>query len=220
MKAVICGKAGSSRVKLKNYRPFYNELSLTDILLSKLVRIMDKRDIFLSCELIEYQSVAKTWGINFVHRNEKYTLQTTNNVDVVKGICDDIPGDDDILFCSCVEPLFDEYSKIFEIWDKLDKEEFDSLNVVYPHKHFYLDQNFNPIGFGFGYWHKYSQDLQPLYRMSWATEILKRESINKISYMVGAKPYWYESYSPVVDIDTEDDWKLAQVMYNFYCDKG
>ena len=50
MKAVILGKAGSTRVKNKNYRPFYGEMSLTDILLEKLAKVLSPKDIFLSCE--------------------------------------------------------------------------------------------------------------------------------------------------------------------------
>lgn len=58
MKAVIMGKAGSTRVKNKNYRPFYEDKSLTDILLEKLVKVMPREDIFLNYEKEEYRSVA------------------------------------------------------------------------------------------------------------------------------------------------------------------
>lgn len=73
MKAVILGKAGSTRVVHKNYRPFYKEMSLTDILLEKLVKVMDRKDIYLSCEVTDFAYVAEKWNINYILREEKYT---------------------------------------------------------------------------------------------------------------------------------------------------
>lgn len=218
MKAVILGKASSRRVPAKNYRPFYKEQSLTDILVEKLLRVLDRNDIFLSCEDAQYCNVADRWSIRFIHRDVKYTLLETNTVDVVRGVCQDVPGEDDILYCSCMDPLFDDYEKMFHIWNEV-RDQYDSLNVVYPSKNFFLDQNHNPIGFGFGHWHKYSQFIPPVYQISWANEILTRKSIERCGYMVGENPYWYDAYNPTVDIDTERDWELAKVIYAHYREK-
>jgi len=219
MKAVILGKAGSIRVPNKNYRPFYNGCSLTDILLAKLTKVINKSDIYLSCEKGEFRNVADNWGINFIHREEKYTLVTTDNIEVVANVCKDVPYEDDLLWCTCTEPFFDEYDGVLDIWKNIDHKKYDSLNVIYPQKKFYLDQNHNPIGFGFGHWQKYSQFIPPTYMFSFATAILTRECIEKISYMVGKNPYWYDSYSQIVDIDTEEDWELAQKLYKIYMEK-
>lgn len=107
--------------------------------------------------------------------------------------------------------MFDEFHQVLSIWNGLDKGKYDSLNVVYPQKRFLLDQNHNPIGFG--QWHKYSQGLPCLYQLSWSICILSRKCIDDVSYMVGAHPYWYECYSDAVDINTEDDFELAQIIY-------
>ncbi len=219
MKAVILGKSNSRRIERKNYRPFYEGLSLTDILLEKLTRHLDKDDIFLSCEEKAMESVADKWGIRFIHRDIKYTLLETNTVDVVRGVCKDVPGDDDILYCSCMDPLFDDYENMFQTWEDV-KGTHDSLNVVYPLKKYYLDQNHSPIGFNFGHWHKYSQSIPPMYQISWANEILTRECIERVGYMVGENPFWYDAYNPTVDIDTENDWELAQVIYRHYKEKS
>lgn len=215
MKAVILGKASSKRVKEKNYRNFYEDLSLTDILLEKLVKVLDRSNIYLSCEDEHYKKVAYKWGINFILRDIKYTLLETNTVEVVRGVCADVPGEDDILYCSCMDPLFDDYEGMFRTWKDV-KEMADSLNVVYPLKNYYLDQNHNPIGFGFGFWHKYSQYIPPMYKISWANEILSRKCIEKCGYMVGENPYWYDAYNQLLDIDTESDWKIAQAVYSAY----
>jgi N-acylneuraminate cytidylyltransferase len=213
VKCVILGKAGSTRVKLKNYRPFYREQSLMDILLAKLTAVIRREDVYLSCEREEYRKVSEEWGVGFIHRDERYTAFTTSNVDVVRNVCKDVPGNEDILWVSSVEPFFDEFPQVLECWDKVDKRTYDSLNVVYPKKMFLLDQNHNPIGWGFGHWHKYSQELPPVYQMSWAVAILSRQCISEVSYIIGARPYWYESTAEAVDIDIEHDWELAQEMY-------
>ncbi|MDR3164040.1 MAG: hypothetical protein LBU13_00510 [Synergistaceae bacterium] len=213
MKAVILGKAASIRVKNKNYRPFYGDSSLMDIHIQKLIKILAPSDIYLSCEDDAYRYAAEKWGINFIHRDKQFTLISTNNVDVTKNVCKDIPGRGDILWTTPVEPLFNEYAEIVKCWNELDKSKYDSLNVVYPQKRFLLDQNHNPIGFGFGHWHKYSQEIPPIYQMSWSAMILSRKCIDEVSYMVGAHPYWYDCYLSVVDIDTEEDWLLAQIIY-------
>lgn len=215
MKAVILGKANSRRITDKNYKPFYHDESLTDILIKKLLRVLDKKDIYLSCENAEYYSVAEKWGIQFIHRDIKYTLLETNTVDVVRGVCKDVPDDDDILYCSCMDPMFDDYEKMFQIWEEV-RDSHDSLNVVYPKKNYFLNQNHDPVGFGFGHWHKYSQFIPPVYQISWANEILTRECIERCGYMVGEKPFWYDAYNPTIDIDTESDWELAQVVYAHY----
>lgn len=215
MKAVILGKAGSTRVAYKNYRPFYGEMSLTDILLEKLVKVMDRKDIFLSCEVKDFTYVAEKWEINYILREEKYTKLATNTVEVVRNVCKDVPGEDDILYCSGMDPLFQDYESMFKTWEEVRKEH-DSLNVIYPLKNYFLDQNHNPIGFGFGYWHKYSQYIPPIYQISWANEILTRESIERCGYMVGENPYWFDAYNMTIDIDTEKDWELAQILYRYY----
>lgn len=219
MKAVILGKASSRRVPHKNYRAFYQDLSLTDILLEKLTKVMKRENIYLSCEEPEYQKVADKWNIHFIHRDRKYTLLETNTVEVVRGVCDDVPGQDDILYCSGMDPMFDDYENMFRTWEEV-RDDHDSLNVVYPMKKYFLDQNHNPIGFGFGHWHKYSQYIPPTYQISWANEILTRECIRQCGYMVGEKPFWFDAYNPVVDIDTEKDWEFAQAVYAFYREKG
>lgn len=218
MKAVILGKAASRRIPHKNYRPFYQEDSLVDILLEKLVKVIKNDEIYLSCEDIQFQSVAERWQINFIHRDKIYTMLDTNTVEVVRGVCKDIPGEDDILYCSGMDPLFDDYETMFRVWEEV-KQEHDSLNVVYPMKKYFLDQNHNPVGFGFGYWHKYSQYIPPMYQISWANEILTRDCIARCGYMVGENPYWYDAYNAMVDIDTEEDWELAQTVYRHYREK-
>jgi N-acylneuraminate cytidylyltransferase len=184
-----------------------------DILIGKLIKILPQEDIYLSCEDEKYKSVVDNWEINFVLRDKILAFGNVSNVELISNICGCVPGSGDILWCTCVEPFFNEYAEILRCWQDIDKNEYDSLNVVYPMKKFMLDQFHNPIGFGFGHWHKYSQTIRPLYQISWATAVLSRECINNVSYLVGQNPYWYDSYSPIIDIDTLEDFNFASLAY-------
>jgi N-acylneuraminate cytidylyltransferase len=189
-----------------------------DILLEKLVKVLPKDDIYLSCEDNEFQRIAKEWGVHFAPRESVYASYNASATDVVANVAKSIPYDGDLLWCTCVEPFFNEYANVIEIWRSLDKKEHDSLNVVYPMKKFMLDRHYNPIGFGFGHWHKYSQTIPPIYQISWATAIMSRECVERISYQVGRNPYWYDSYAPVIDIDTLDDFRFASLAYKALLD--
>jgi CMP-N-acetylneuraminic acid synthetase len=216
MKAIIPVKKSSHRVINKNFKPFYNNLSLFDITVDKLIKSGIKTsDIYMSCEDNSMESLAEEWGINFLLRDPKLANNNTPIPDVFRGICDQISGDDDIAWCQVINPLFDDYAECFDIWNNGLKEH-DSLVVVHPIRHYFLDSSYNPEGFGFGIWHKKSQLLPFKYQLSFTLSILTRESIKDVGYYVGSKPFWYESTGGVVDIDTEEDFKLAQSIFQFF----
>lgn len=214
MKAVIPAKVGSSRVPNKNFRKFYKDKSIVDILAEKLLKILPSQNIYISSNDINISNIANKLGVNFHHRCEYLTLNSTPMDEVVRGICMDIlENDREIMYCQPTEPLFDEYDKCIEIWKGLDKSKYDSLSVCYPVKRFMLDQNHKPIGFGFGPWHNCSQDLPQMYQLNFTLGILTREWIQKCGYHVGGKPYWYESHEFCIDIDDMNDWELAKMAY-------
>jgi N-acylneuraminate cytidylyltransferase len=218
MKAVILGKSTERLIPNKNYRPFYGEMSLMDILIEKLINVLPKEDIYLSCEDEKFKSTAEKWDIQFILRDNEYTSYNISNTELTANVCKSVPGNGDLLWCSCIEPFFNEFPQILECWRNLDKRENDSLNVVYPMKKFMLDRHYNPIGFGFGHWHKYSQTIPPIYQISWATAVMSRECIEKINFQVGRNPYWYDSYAPIIDIDTLDDFHFASLAYKALLD--
>jgi len=212
MKVFIPGKSTERRIPNKNYRPFYYDKSLIDILVEKLIPLLPRDSIYLSCEKEEYRTIANKWGINFLLRDDSLTTPASVSIELITSVSQLIP-EDDILWATCVEPFFDEYGKLLETWNSLDKNKFDSLNVVYPVKRQFLDDNHNPIGFGFGLWYKNPQSTQPLYNISWATAITSAKCIREAGFLVGKNPYWYDSYAKVFDIDTIEDFEFASLAY-------
>jgi len=233
MKAIIPVKASSSRVINKNFKEFYKGDSLFDITAKKILKELKPSDIYMSCEDEKFKLEAKKYGINFILRDPILANNDTKFYDVFNGICDQVPGDDDIAWCQVIDPMFDSYKECFALWNEGEPESqslhlfnrykktplrktFDSLVVVYPHKDYYLDSNHKPIGFGFGPWHTKSQLLPCTYQLTFTLSILTRESIKKVGYHVGQNPYWHHAHNPRVDIDTNEDFSVAQALYSFF----
>jgi CMP-N-acetylneuraminic acid synthetase len=218
MKAIIPAKASSSRVPNKNFRPFHNGMSLLDLTVNKLLPHLPAEDIYLSCEDPNARGYADRWGIGFIHRPRTLIANETPLIDIVPGVCAPVPGDDDIMWCQVIDPLFDEYGPCLERWEKV-RNEADSLVVVHPRHGYFLDQDFRPDGFGFGPWHIPSQQLPARYQLTFVLSILKRATISRVHYYVGEHPHWYLATSPPTDIDTEQDFELAQAVFQFCADR-
>lgn len=215
MKAIIPAKDSSTRVPHKNFKPFYKDMSLFDITVNKLLKSISPSNIYMSCENEERKNFADKWGINFLFRDPVLASNDTPMYDVFNGICEQIPGNDDIAWCQVIDPLFDSYEECFNIWGSLKESgsTHDSLVAVYPEKDYYLDENYNPKGFGFGAWHKISQLLPTTYRLTFTFSILTRDCIKKCGYYVGSNPFWYHALNKSTDIDTEEDFDFTSKIY-------
>lgn len=211
MKYIIPAKASSTRVTEKNFRPFLNGKSLVDLTAEKLLQITEANQIYLSCEDPSKKSVADSLGINFALRDPYLCDNDTPFFDLFNGVCQDIPGSDEIAWCQVIDPLFDEYQACLQSWHE-EKGAHDSLVVVYPHRKYLLDPNFFPIGFGFGFWHVKSQLLPQHYELTFSFSILKRECIKLTGCHIGARPFWYLAEGHHVDIDTPEDFELASML--------
>ena len=104
------------------------------------------------------------------------------------------------------------YEKALEEWKQV-RDQYDSLVAVKPFKGHLLDEKGNPVNYAFGYWHKVSQDLPKQYSVLWSLFILKRETVKRYQYHIGVNPYLFETDTTVVDIDYDEDFELAQIIY-------
>ena len=211
--AIVPAKASSTRVPNKNYRPFWDDLSLVDLLLAKLTRVLPGDRVFLSCEDESKASFATRWDAQFVLRHPALCDNSVPYCDVIRGVCNSVPGHQDVLWCQAIDPFFDQHAAVLERWYTIRHEDCDSLTVVYPNVGYVLDQNHHPIGFGFGPWHVPSQKLPIHYRLNFTCAVLTRHTIAQVGYLVGSRPAWYEAPNVFLDIDTEEDFELAQLIY-------
>lgn len=221
MIAIIPAKVGSNRVPNKNFRPFYDDKSLCDLQIEKLLKVIPKEKIYLSSEDPLKEKIASNYGIHFLLREERLVDNNTPIDKVIREIYKQTGSNEDVAWCQVINPLFNDYEMCFSTWEKLvDKSRYDSFVVAYKASGYLLDDQCQPINFMYGPWHLPSQKLRPMYELNFTLSILSRATVCEIGYYIGKKPYWYLFDKPHIDIDTEDDFALAQIMYRYYKEKG
>lgn len=212
MKYIIPAKRSSTRVPDKNYRLFARGKSLLDILVEKLSRLGDPSEVYLSSEDDSARVVAEMHGVTFLPRSRHLTENSYPFQSVVNEVCKQLPDDDDVMWCHATDPFFDEHEKVVQAWESRVAAESDSLVVVYPMKEYFLDEKFNPMGFGFGAWHRSSQELPTYYQLGFTCSIMTRQVATTVG-LVGARPQWYQASNLMIDIDTQAEFDLAARLY-------
>ncbi len=213
MKIIIPLQTCSTRIPRKNIRPFYKGDSLFDIKAKQILEFESPENVYISSESEEVSELCDKYGFNFLLRDKSLTGNTVFQPDLVKALTDPIPDDDDIMWIQVTSPLFHQFKEALNEWKKI-RDDYDSLVAVKPFKGHLLDEKGNPVNYGFGYWHKVSQDLPKQYSVLWSLFILKRETVNRYHYHIGVNPYLFETDTMVVDIDYEDDFELARIVYD------
>jgi len=213
MKIIIPLQTCSTRIPHKNIRPFYKDDSLFDIKAKQILTFESPENVYVSSESTELvKPLCDKYGFHFMQRDDSLTGNKIYQPDLVKALTDPLPGDDDIMWIQVTSPLFNQFKEALEAWKNVRKE-YDSLVAVKPFKGHLLDVKGNPVNYGFGYWHKVSQDLPKLYSVLWSLFILKRETVNRFHYHIGVNPYLFETNHMVVDIDYHEDFELAGMIY-------
>lgn len=212
MKIVIPLQTCSARIRNKNIRPFYGDQSLFDIKAKQILAFERPENVYVSSENPVVAELCRKYGFNFMLRDESLTGNDIYQPDLVKALTDPVPGDDDIAWIQVTSPLFNDFQRALKEWDEV-RGQYDSLAAVKRFKGHLLDERANPVNYAFGHWHKVSQKLPPLYTVLWSLFILKRETVKKFQYHIGVNPYLFVTNTTVVDIDYEEDFELAQIIY-------
>ena len=212
MKFVIPAKTSSSRVPNKNYRSFARGTSLLGILTEKLNRIAKPGEVYVSSESESARQVAEEYGATFLTRPAHLAENSYPFQSVVNEVCKQLPGDDDVMWCHATDPFFDEHEAVLNAWRSRDRASADSIVVVYPMKEYLLDSNFYPMGFGFGPWHRPSQELPTFYQLGFTCSVMTRQVATNLG-LVGARPIWHQASNLTIDIDTQAQFDLAAHLY-------
>jgi len=214
MKIIIPAKRYSTRVPDKNWRPFYQGNSLTDIKISQLLRCADAADIYLSADDADKKAIADNYGINFLLRSPEFASDNTPWPDSLQGIISqtDFSDEDDIAWVEVINPLFSDYRALFDKWHQV-KDKHDSIVLAAPVNKFLMNGKGVPLNFQYGKWHAMSQHMEPLYAWDSACIMSKRNMLY-FSYPIGRTPYVYATNEQCIDIDTMDDFELAQYFYS------
>lgn len=212
MKIVITYKKSSERCKNKNTRKFSGDKSLLEIAVEHLY----KHDVTLAC-VKSKSSVARAKKLN-VDRLD-LPEETLNgswsdvSVAIAKSANTDIIG-----FLFCTNPTFLKFNSVNEFIEKGEIEiaRNKSSMVVYPFQHYVMDHKMKPLNHLPGSWHQYSQKLAKWYINPWALIINTKENILKYQYWYCPNVVPLEAKGPCLDIDTEEEFKLSQIIFNSY----
>ncbi len=214
MKIIIPAKRNSTRVPNKNWRAFFNGQNLVEIKIEQLLKSVNAKDIFLSTDHQEQVEMTQQYGIQLLPRNALFASDDTPWPDALHGIISDTAfhSDESIAWVEVINPLFDNYSALFAKWEEV-KHIHDSIVLASPMNKFLMDENAKPINFQFGKWHAMSQNMKPWFAWDSACIMRKRDMLY-FSYPIGKSPFLFSTQGHCIDIDTMDDFEMAQYFYS------
>ncbi len=214
--AVIPVKFKSERVPSKNFRKFYKNKSLLDILLDKLLKIKKIEKIFISTDnqKISFKNKKLKNKIEVIFRDKKLCNNKTPWSEVIYNVVNHLPVNDNtnVMWCHTTTPLFDDYSNALNFF--LNNKSFNGLVAVSKIKEFLIGENKIPLNYSWGNWHKYSQNMPNIFAVSGALFICKKKEFLKNRYVISTNPFFYESSSfSSIDIDNIYEFELARILY-------
>jgi len=218
-------RKGSERVKNKNTRPFAGiEGGLVE---NKVRQLLDTKRIdeilFSSNDetCMEVADKLKDSRLRIIPRPEELCLSTTNLQDLICYV-PTITDAEHILWGHVTTPLCgaDQYDAGIQLY--LDKlyEGYDSLVGVKELKNFLLNKEGKLVNNTTDIPWPRTQDLEPLYEINHTMFLAKREVYVEQKNRIGQKPLLHvmdEMHS--FDIDWEEDFTIAEVMYKNVYDK-
>ena len=214
---IIPARAGSKRIEGKNLKPF-NGTPLIEYSIIYAQKFI-KSDIVISTDDKLIAPVAKQYNVPILWRDEHLATDESLTSEVVKDVITKLQKDYDyIVVLQPTNPL--RPKNLFEdAWKMLQDKQCDSLLTVSlnHHKLGKLSDNiFKPYTYTFG---QRSQDLESLYYENGLLYICSHE-LAKQGKLIGIEPLAMVVDHPFasVDIDTELDWKWAELIQKEYND--
>ena len=91
-------------------------------------------------------------------------------------------------------------------------KEYESVVPVYEFADYLVDENMRGINFGPGSWHAVSQDLPKSYYIT-PMGVSTPAVYSKYHYTYSPNSTMWVAKGPHIDIDTEEEMKIAQILY-------
>jgi CMP-N-acetylneuraminic acid synthetase len=215
--AVIPVKGTSERVTSKNFRPFVDGMSLTELKVRQTVESGVFDDVFISSDSDEGAAVAAAHGITFLRRDSAFCNNKVPWSDVIYHVVDSLPvgATDTVCWSHSTSPLFWRFTDAVQQFKAVTAEGgYDSLIGVSALSEYLLTEKGRPVNYAWGVWHPYTQDVEKLFRVTGAVFIAPKSEMLRCRYVVGQRPYLYETLPfEAVDVDTDYDFRLAQLLY-------
>lgn len=217
--ALIGVRGGSQRVSKKNSRSFSNS-NLLRIKISQLLEVSNLDKVVVNSEDTELLEIAAAAGAEVVQRDPAFATDGVSTSDYYKNIAENCDTDV-ILSATVTTPLVrkESYEAGIEKFIALMDEPFDSVTSCSVIKEFlYVNgkpANYDPAN------QVRSQDLPNIYALNYGFSIIKREDMIHYKNIVGKNPHFIPlSKIESVDIDTLEDFFIAETLYEAISSKG
>lgn len=215
---VSFGRKQSERCPNKMLKPF-GGTTLTDVMLSKLMRI-SVPSYFAGYEH-EFKAKSEQYQVNFIQRSQT-SVSIDEPITDILSFLHDIPQQKILLVNACLPFL--RLKTIQAFLDGAMKNSYDSAFAVVKRNNFYFDMNKTPLNFHKDLKTINTKKADPVYEFAHALYLFDKD------YFFRHGRYWDWSavkliemgaHEELIDIDTEDDFTFAEMIFlSKYVKKG
>lgn len=211
-------KTYSERLKEKNFR-ILNGKKLYEHIISNVILTNCFDDIYVDTNSEEIKNYAKNNNIKIIDRLPELSKNTANGNDLLNYHYSLYPHYDYYFQAFATAPFLKPKS-IVSCYDKLvNSSTFDSCFTATENYSFYWFNN-TPVNYRPSILPR-SQDLTPLYEETTGLYGITNLALKKYASRIGANPYIHiVNKFEAVDINTEDDFKIAEVIGTTVFDKN
>ena len=210
MTAVVAVRAGSQRVKNKNFRPFA-DTNLLELKLKILIKVKNLDEIIVNSDSDIMLEIANKYNVKTQKRDEFFASSNATNSDFHKHIAE--VTNSDFIFLAPVCSPFIGVKRHQEAINNFMMSEVDSLTSCELVKgHLWLDGK--PINYSLDNVPN-SQDLPEIKKLNYGISIIKRQTMIERKGLVGLKPEFVVlNEIESTDIDEMETFNIAEILYN------
>lgn len=203
-------KTDSNRCPNKHFRIFDDDKTLVDLKIEQLLQ-SGAEHVYVSTNDKNVKSSNK---ITYIERKDEYCNESYHSfTETLNVIFNSIPVEDKIpaIFTTSMCPLFSRYDEMYEKFSSTKNNQL----AVYPSKHYYLDSRKRGINFMPGHWEVDSQFLDAVYHVPLSGCLATMGELRQVSFYIPKTFDYFEiKFEESIDIDTEEEFLLAQHFYN------
>lgn len=214
--AVVPMKLNNRRLPQKNVKPFTNGKPLCWYILSTLMQIKDIDKVYVYCSDERIKEYIPE-EVCFLKRDSSLDLDTTKMNEVLNAFSQDVKAD--IYVMTHTTAPFISKESIEKGISAVRDNDYDSAFAAKKLQDF-LWKDGKPFNYELDNIPR-TQDLPIIYEETSGFYIYKSEVLTKWNRRIGDKPYIVEvGEIESVDIDEEEDFMIADALYNFFFSKG
>jgi N-acylneuraminate cytidylyltransferase len=209
--AVVPVRKGSIRVKNKNLKPFADS-TLLEIKINQLKKVSEIDNIVVSSDCEKMLSIAASLGVQTHIRDKYFASSEASNSEFFENLAKSIDADY-IMYSPVTCPLIslETYSDCLTSFKR--NEKIKNLVTVSDVKH-HMWLNGKPLNYNVAE-SPNSQDLPDIYAVTYGICIISKQDMIKHRNIVTENPtFKVLDEIESVDIDTEFDFMVAEIVYN------